>query len=144
MGDSHHKDHITNSVQAEVLLSGEGESRTKEPVGCGSLCLCELTPPAQVTISEPVRRSIWPSTAIPKDSFISPFQSSVALMVSTMLSALIVRHLVLLFTVTISQLLSAHWEHEFPEEIDVLYPSMKPQHLAGHRIYLLIGWWIWY
>lgn len=145
MEDSHHKDHITISVQAEVFLSGDGKSRTKETCrGCGSPCLCELTQSAQITISEPVKRSIWPSIAIPKDSFISPFQIAVALMVSKIHSALIICHLVLLFMETISHLLSAHWEHEFPEETDMLYPSTKPQHLAVLRIYLLIGWWIWY
>lgn len=47
-----------------------------------------------------------PSTAIPKDSFISPFQISVALTVSKIPTALIVCHLVLLFLS--SHLLSAH------------------------------------
>lgn len=114
---------------------GEGESRTKETGGgCGSPCLCELTQSAQPAISEPVR----PSTAIPKDSFISPFQISVALMVSKIHTALIVCHFVLLFMVTINHLLSAHWEHEFPEKQTC---CIHLRNLSTLQSFGYIYWW---
>lgn len=86
---------------------GKGKAEQITGRDCSSPCFFELTQSAQITISELVKHSIWPSIAIPKDSFISPFQISVALMVSKMHSALIC-HLVLLFMETISHLLSAH------------------------------------
>lgn len=51
------------------------------------------------------------NTAITKDSFFSPFQISIALMVSKMRLALITCHLLLLFMVIIIYLLSAHLDH---------------------------------
>lgn len=53
-------------------------------------------------------------------------------MVSKMRLALIASCLLLLLIVIIINLLSAHLDHEFPEEADMLCLSLKPQHLEVH------------